>query len=86
MCVCVTGHGDWQQLYNPQVEPQLNQHYGPDQQDKVDVAGSVGAFLPLEEASWQCAGAPREARRGRNGAHRLSAVFRGRVGVTAWRR
>ena len=53
VCVCVcTGHRDRQQLEDPEVEPDLNQYDGPDQENKVDIAGFLGAFLSLEEASW----------------------------------
>lgn len=41
----VTSHRDGQQLEDPEVEPHLDQHDGPDQQDEVDVAGFPTAFL-----------------------------------------
>lgn len=50
--VCVTSHRDRQQLQDPEVEPDLNQYNGPDQENKVDIAGSLGALLFLEEAAW----------------------------------
>lgn len=74
--VCYTSHRNGQQLQDPQVEPHLNQDDGPGQEDEVDVAGSVRASLPLEKAGWECAGPPREARRGREGAQSRHPVFR----------
>lgn len=77
MCVCmsVTSHRNGQQLQDPQVEPHLNQNDGPGQEDEVDVAGSVGASLPLEEAGRERAGPPREVRRGREGPQSRHSVF-----------
>lgn len=74
--VCVTGHRNGQQLQDPEVEPHLNQNDGPGQQDEVDVAGSLGASLFLEDASWEGAGAPREAGRGGQRPQTGHPVFR----------
>lgn len=76
VCLCVTSHRNGQQLQDPQVEPHLNQDDGPGQEDEVDVAGSVGASLPLEEAGRERARSPREARSGREGAQSRHPVFR----------
>lgn len=64
--LCLTGHRDGQQLQDPEVEPHLNQHDGPDQQNEVDVAGFPTAFLFKLEAGFEGA---REARGGGQGTH-----------------
>lgn len=76
MCVCITGHRNGQQLQDPEVEPHLHQNDGPGQQDEVDVAGSLGASLFLEDASWEGAGAPREPGRGWQRPQTGHPVFR----------
>ena len=58
----VTSHRDGEELQDPQVEPDLDQHEGPDQQHKVDIAGSLGALHLGEEGAGDRAGGTGEPR------------------------